>query len=148
MSSTASETTPARPAYPVKRLSWHCFDCGANFSTTTRRGLRVTCPKCGKPQLGPEGIRRQLAKLEEKAAKTEQRPKREHRPPSAATPPPAAPATTPRTRTKARVVTPSSTPKPAAAQAPAAVPAEPVAPPPTDAPAVPRKSLFDRLMGY
>lgn len=86
-----------RGAAPSKRLYWQCLfeSCGRNFTTTTRRGLRVTCPHCNRVQDGPAAIRARLRELDELKAKgrAERKSKgerQEHREPADATPAPAA----------------------------------------------------------
>lgn len=56
------------------RIHWTCRypDCGRSFTTWTRRGLRVTCPKCHRVQEGPAGVRRLLEKLDRKKARAKE----------------------------------------------------------------------------
>src|SRR5207237_3714044 len=50
---------------PSRRLNWSCIYCDSNFHTRTRKGLKVTCPKCHRVQPGPAGVRAHLEELEE-----------------------------------------------------------------------------------
>lgn len=63
---------PPSPAYST--IKWTCRFCNTAFSRRSRKGLRLSCPHCGRVQEGPEGIKRLVSELEHKQA-SKRRPK-------------------------------------------------------------------------
>ncbi len=69
-----AEAPPLQFDGKKRRLQWTCRHCGHGFVTWTRRGLRVTCPRCGRVQEGPAGIERVLELAGKKEAKKKATP--------------------------------------------------------------------------
>jgi sRNA-binding protein len=93
---TTAATGGDQQAAPAYLLSWTCRYCHKPFKRKTRRGLRVTCPHCGRVQEGPEGIARLEEQAKVRLAKEQQRRERRQKKRTPAAPAaPRAPAAPP-----------------------------------------------------
>lgn len=131
------DTSPAAAkAAAPRRLSWHCWECGANFSTTTRQGQKVTCPKCRTVLAGPARVKEILA--ENQQLRQELKVIKGHRKRE-----PAEPAGV--TKVVIKSDAPPALPAPDPAPEPQAEPEPPAAPDPV---IEPKKPWLDRVLGY
>jgi hypothetical protein len=85
---TTSAAAGAADGAEQAKLSWVYWtctypDCGHGFRKRTKKGLTLTCPKCGRVQEGPAGVRRLIEGV---------KPKRRRRSPAGDQAPPGRPA--------------------------------------------------------